>query len=362
MARARRWPLACALAGAIALCGPALAQTQSGAAAAPAPRDAGRVELVDGDATIESRGRSRLPRPGEPVYEGDTVTTFAKAELQLHMADGASLLLRENSKITVTTYVADGGASDASLIDLVQGAFRAVTGWIGRFNRDNYQVRTPVATIGVRGTDHEPTYLPPGDPRGEPGAYDKVYEGQSFLRTQDGRVIDVPANRVAFHGRGPGAAPRLLDRAPAFFRPGRNETRFVERARERVRTLPERREQRRQALPPGQRSAVQPGAGPGQASRAEKGAAARRADAPGPIRSQRGERALTPDADRGRDADRQPRRDFSKDGRPGADAGPQRRPDAGARMNREPRGGQRNGAGKAPNGGRGGAQRGPQGR
>jgi hypothetical protein len=351
------WWLPCALAGAIVLCAPAVGQTQpGGASGAHTPREAGRIELVEGDAIIEAGGRSRLPRQGEALYEGDTITTFAKGELELHMSDGASLLVRENSKLTVTTYVAEGGANDASIIDLVQGAFRSITGWIGRFNRDRYQVHTPVATIGVRGTDHEPTYLPPGDPRGEPGAYDKVYEGQSFLRTTDGRVIDVPANRVAFHGRGAGAAPRLLASAPAFFRPGRNERQFVDRSRERVRTLQERREQRRQTLPGGPRSSNQPGAGPGRGQHAEKAAAPRRAEAPAPIRAQRGERSIQPPgADGRRGTDRPLPRDFSKDGRPGTDAAAQRRQEAEARLqgNRDARGGGRSGAGKAPSEGRG---------
>lgn len=224
------------------------AQGQDRAAPAPA-RQAGTIELVDGDAIIDSRtGASFRPaKAGEAVDEGETITTFGNAEVQLRMADGAQLSLRENSKITITAYVADGGSGDRILIELAKGAFRAITGWIGKFNPRNDTIRTPTATIGIRGTDHEPMYLLQGDPRGEPGTYDKVNEGGTFLRGAGG-TVEVTPNRAAFHGSAPGARPQLLASVPAFFRPGRNEQRFVQRARETAPTLQKLRDNRIEAV------------------------------------------------------------------------------------------------------------------
>ena len=175
-----------------------------------APRIAGAIELTDGDVLLEGRdGKTRLPANGENVFEGDTVTTFPNGEIHLQMADGASLIVRENSKITIAQYVADGGDNDRSLIDLAKGALRSITGWIGQYNRANYKIRTPLVTIGVRGTDHEPSHLLEGDPRGEPGSYDKVNEGRTYMQGPQG-TVDVPANRVVFrgHARGARAPPR----------------------------------------------------------------------------------------------------------------------------------------------------------
>jgi hypothetical protein len=218
----------------------------STAHAQDAPRVAGKIELADGDVLLEAKdGKARLPEAGGEVYEGDTLTTLAHAEAQLQMADGASLIVRENSKITITTYVADGGDQDRSLIDLAQGALRSITGWIGRYNRANYAIRTPLVTIGVRGTDHEPSHLLPGDPRGEPGSYDKVNEGTAFMKSAEG-VIEVPAHRAVFRARG--ARPRLLAAVPGFFRPGRFEKRFETRAFEARRTIVERRLARRELV------------------------------------------------------------------------------------------------------------------
>ena len=207
------------------------------------------IELAEGDTIIDPRSGAavRVARAGEPVNEGDTLTTFGGAEVQLRMADGAYLSIREHTKLTITTYVADGGGDDRSLIELSKGTFRAVTGWIGKFNQSGYEVRTPTASLGIRGTDHEPMHLLPGDARGEPGTYDKVNEGGTFMRSAGG-TVEVTPNRAAFHSSAPGARPRLLAAVPAFFRPARNEQRFVRRARETAPTIQRLRDTRIQAV------------------------------------------------------------------------------------------------------------------
>jgi hypothetical protein len=216
------------------------------AAAEDAPRIAGTIELAAGDVLLEAKdGATRAPVEGGEVLEGDTITTFAKGELHLRMADGASIIVREASKITLTAYVADGGEEDRSLIDLAKGALRSITGWIGEFNRERYAVRTPLVTIGVRGTDHEPTHLLPGDPRGEPGSYDKVNEGRVFMQSKEG-VVEVPKGRSAFRARARPGRARLLASHPRFYRPGRFERRFEGRAREARQHIRERRQARRE--------------------------------------------------------------------------------------------------------------------
>jgi hypothetical protein len=207
----------------------------------PGPRVAGKIELAEGITQIEGKDkRARRPLVGENVYEGDSIITSGRSELHLNMADGASLIVRENSRITLTEYVADGGDKDRSLIELTRGALRSITGWIGQYNRSNYRVRTPLVTIGVRGTDHEPTHLEPGDPRGEPGSYDKVNEGAAFMETKQG-VVDVPANAAVFQALSAEGLPQLLAAIPAFFKPGRFEQQFVQRAQVLRNAIPQKR-------------------------------------------------------------------------------------------------------------------------
>jgi hypothetical protein len=206
-----------------ALCLPVLTQAQ--------PRVAGTVELAEGIARIQGKDqRERRPAVGEQLYEGDTIATARQAELHLKMADGASIIVRENTRMMITAYVADGADKDRSLLDLTEGALRAITGWIGKYNRNNYAVRTPLVTIGVRGTDHEPAHLIVGDARGKPGSYDKVNEGLAVMKSGQGSV-EIPANRAAFLSLD-GVPPQLLDAIPDFFKPGKYEQEFTARAKE----------------------------------------------------------------------------------------------------------------------------------
>jgi len=217
-----------------------LAALLLGLAATGAPAqdrpEAGKVDFVEGDVLIEGKGvPDRAAKIDDTVYEGDTVTTLAGAELHLRMADGGYLSLRENTKITLTTYRVNGDDSDSSLIDLAKGALRSVTGWIAKQRASAYSIRTPMVTIGVRGTDHEVVHFEPGDPRGEAGSYDKVNEGRTVMRSKSGTVEVGPNQSARFH---PDLrSPRLLPSVPNFFRPARNEQRFAERSRISARTL-----------------------------------------------------------------------------------------------------------------------------
>jgi hypothetical protein len=160
---------------------------------------AGTLDFVEGDALIEAKGaQPRIAKAGEAIYQADTITTFASAEVHVSMVDGGYLSLRENTKITITVYAANGDDKDSSLIDLAKGTIRSVTGWIGKYRRSGYQIRTPMVTIGVRGTDHEPTHIPPGDPRGEPGSYDKVNEGSTLMQSDLGTVEVTPNHAAHF--------------------------------------------------------------------------------------------------------------------------------------------------------------------
>jgi hypothetical protein len=114
---------------------------------------------------------------------------------------------------------------------LVKGGFRAITGMIGHTNKDNYKIETPTATIGIRGTDHEPMFIP--NPVAghkslvEPGTYDKVNSGAAVLATPRGMVVINP-NHAGFVPNLANAVPTLLNSIPKFYLPpGRDEPAIV---------------------------------------------------------------------------------------------------------------------------------------
>ncbi len=218
------------------------------AEAASKPVLAGKVDLVEGDVRFfDKNRRRRLPRLGDPLYEGESIATGANGEVHLGMEDGGYIGVRPNTRMRIVSYKAEGGPDDRSVIGLVEGSFRSVTGWIAKLGRNSDMVRTPTATIGVRGTEHEPLVIPEGSKAGEPGTYDRVHLGEAVIRTPQG-AVNVRPDQAGFVPRRGAVRPRVLDRVPDFFRPTRNEGRFAG-LHERVHAqLDQRREERRQSI------------------------------------------------------------------------------------------------------------------
>ncbi|MDB5863935.1 MAG: hypothetical protein JWO70_1741 [Betaproteobacteria bacterium] len=204
---------------------PSPAQAQkAGPAAPPAVSTAiGRVDALDGDVRLMRAGRERRAEAGMPIEERDTYTAGQESWALLAMTDGASITLRPGSQVRFDTYryAATGAASEnAAVMSLVKGALRSITGLVGKSNPAGYQVKTPSATIGIRGTDHEPAYYPPPAP-GEkaehpPGTYDKVNSGQSIIRSPLGS-LPVRPGQTAFAQFEAKAKPQVLSRPPAFY-------------------------------------------------------------------------------------------------------------------------------------------------
>jgi len=186
--------------------------------------DAGEIRFVQGDVRIQqANGTIATAKRSDKIAEGDTIITGPASYAQLAMRDEAILAVRPDTQIKIETYRFSGkeDGNEKGIIGLLRGGFRTITGWIGRQNKDAYLVRTPTATIGIRGTDHEPLYIPqpaPGQtPLAEPGTYNKVNVGETVIRTASGR-IELSANQAGFASVQPGSAPVRLAQIPAFMR------------------------------------------------------------------------------------------------------------------------------------------------
>jgi hypothetical protein len=226
---------------------PAAAET---AVAAPPRRAAARVALVEGDARfLDAAGAVRRPKAGDLLYEGDGIVTGPDGEVQLAMEDGGYIGVRPNSEMQVVAFRADGRPDDLSVISLLRGSFRSVTGWIaalGGMGGTGDVLRTPNAAIGVRGTDHEALVVPEGAGEGRPaGTYDRVYAGEIVIESREG-ALAVRAGQAGFAPL-EGSGARVLERIPDFFRPTRNEARF-DGLHERIRRELERRRQERRSF------------------------------------------------------------------------------------------------------------------
>ncbi len=122
------------------------------------PRAIGRVAFMRGQMAARNKdGHERKVRRGEPVYEGDTLLSGRSSFGVIAFRDKSRITLQPQSQFKVDKFSFNEAKPDKNiaLMSLLRGGLRAVTGKIGKFKRKNYQMRTPVATIGVRGTGYD---------------------------------------------------------------------------------------------------------------------------------------------------------------------------------------------------------------
>jgi hypothetical protein len=200
-----------------------------------AQANAGKFLFVAGTVTLE-RTPPIAARVNDSVVQGDTVATAEKSRAQLLMNDGARIALRSGTRLTidefalpaaVTAPVQAGTASapGRAVSTLLKGGFRTTTGAIGKGDPSAYAVRTPVGTLGIRGTRYVVVWCANdcGDAPGilpgtaiPNGLYLAVEEGVVVFQLGP-REIRIVAPQVLFIPAD-GGEPRELPEEPAWLR------------------------------------------------------------------------------------------------------------------------------------------------
>ena len=177
----------------------------------------GTIDGLTGSASMsDASGASSNVAIGQKIFEGQTISTSADGEVHIVSEDGGIIAVRPDTVFRVDQYQGNGSDTDKVFMSLLKGAVRSITGWIGKHNPSSYQLTTPSATIGVRGTDHETTVIERANGSDEPGTYDTVTEGATVLRTPHGETAIEPG-KFGYAQRGGAYAPRLLAQHPHFW-------------------------------------------------------------------------------------------------------------------------------------------------
>jgi hypothetical protein len=142
---------------------PSIAWSQS-AIQAPANLDTspiGKALVVEGSVRIEHPAAilvtANLPngaeqtKVGDLVYRGDIVQTGPDGKLGVGFTDGSSFSVSGNARMELNDFVYDPhGHSNSSLMSLTKGTFTFIAGEVA--HTGNMLVKTPVGTMGIRGT------------------------------------------------------------------------------------------------------------------------------------------------------------------------------------------------------------------
>ena len=113
--------------------------------------EAGKVIFVAGAAKVAERAGAE----GMGVQEGELLSTGADGFLYIKTIDNGLFILRPNTQARIDAYHVDGRnpANTRVKLELIKGVARSKSGEAVKQARQNFRFNTPVAAIGVRGTD-----------------------------------------------------------------------------------------------------------------------------------------------------------------------------------------------------------------
>ena len=91
------------------------------------------------------------------IFSYDDVRT-GKGRLAIQFLDDSVVKLTEHSKLIIDEYIFDPDPSKSKMaLNMASGTARFITGKLGKINKQNISIKTPTATIGIRGTDFTTT-------------------------------------------------------------------------------------------------------------------------------------------------------------------------------------------------------------
>ena len=184
------------------------------------PEAVGQIVQAKGKAfAISAKKENRQLAVGSEVYVGDRLFTGADGYLRLSMIDDARIDLRCNSEMLIEDYQLLR-AGNRSVIYLLKGSLRKITGSIGKLANDLYEMKTPMATVGVRGTDYALRVLQSHGCDGSvdvnsDGLFVRVNQGAIDLKNKSGQVAMNAGD--AAHVAGDGGKPQSINAGNGVF-------------------------------------------------------------------------------------------------------------------------------------------------
>lgn len=166
----------------------------------------GTVTRVKGVAMVDDERAST----GDMVFSGSSLSTDENGRLEVTFVDKTKLQVGGDSTFVVDDYSFAEGKKRTlgkAFFRLIKGSFRMVTSEIVGANPDAFGVRTPLASIGIRGTDFWGGYLSPVE-------IDIVMlEGKGVIVTSMGGVVEIDEPGVGVSIPDPTRHPKGFSKA-----------------------------------------------------------------------------------------------------------------------------------------------------
>ncbi len=116
---------------------------------------AGWVQEAKGKVTVISQGKVLSAKVGTPLQTQDSVKTGANSRVQIMFKDKTTLALAADSECRIGDVFLE--KPDKSLVALtlefIRGTFDVLAGGVAKMNPERFHIRTPMVSLGVRGTE-----------------------------------------------------------------------------------------------------------------------------------------------------------------------------------------------------------------
>ena len=166
--KTRRWR-----SGALGL----LALLLAAAAGSRAEASIGAAEAVVNQVAAHLPGQDRKLRPEDEVFQDEVIETGAKSASKLLFRDATQLRVGPNSKVVLDKFVYSEKDGQEVVVSMAVGIMRFTS---GKLTKSAYTIRTPTATVGIRGTEFDVIV----DENGATTII--VYSGEVLMRSGDG--------------------------------------------------------------------------------------------------------------------------------------------------------------------------------
>lgn len=160
-----------------------------GATAWAAPVAGTVIQLSGPLLAKKASGAVRILSVKSEVENGDTLVTEKSTYALVRFIDNSEITLRPASTLTIENFSFDNAKQDAdqARFSLVKGGLRSVTGLLGKRSKEKFELKTPTATIGIRGTTFIAEYVGAGGGSARPaGLYLQVLDGMIHVANAGG--------------------------------------------------------------------------------------------------------------------------------------------------------------------------------
>lgn len=131
-----------------------LAAALAGAVSAVAEESVGMVKTLKAPAFVIRQGEELPARIGMPVYAADRLRTGKEGTLGVALRDDTLLSAGPNSTLAVERFAFNSSTHEGGmLLSVIRGTLSMISGLIVKANPEAARIRTPQATIGIRGTE-----------------------------------------------------------------------------------------------------------------------------------------------------------------------------------------------------------------